>query len=167
MVRWCCRAGLLLVSIGRRGSKGPAMLLYGSRLGVVPRRAYGLVPPGSLARSCPPALARRSFAFCITSFLHFSSSTHHLIDVEVLHSPKQQRETVDPLLHDLHEPVVPRPAKRRIGDRGSAGQSQRPSCSRDGAGRCAARCESGLDQVRNGSGGGSSGAGRSLRRACP
>lgn len=40
---------------------------------------------------------------------------HDPFNVEVLHSAQQKRETVDPLLHDLHELVVSRSAKRRIG----------------------------------------------------
>ena len=40
---------------------------------------------------------------------------HHLLDVDVRYSPQQQSDAVDPLLQDLHEPMVPRAAKRRIG----------------------------------------------------
>jgi hypothetical protein len=39
----------------------------------------------------------------------------HLIDVKILNASKEQREAIDPLFHDLHDPVVAGPAERRIG----------------------------------------------------
>src|SRR5882672_5795295 len=62
--------------------------------------------------------ARRSHAIFGDLYHAVSPSLvglRHLLDVEILHSTEQEREAVDPLLHDLYKAMIPCSAKRWVG----------------------------------------------------